>query len=179
MIEYCGTIIVGCMPSFPRFFLHIRGKDVEPAASHAATAGSGGSKSHTSRFQHSHNNSKGFAAPAPTYYPSSHGRNKSFGSGVGVAITTSETSFTDPSYIELEDGTVLRSPGRFHGDYYRAGGGDSGYAATDRDSRERERTRPSMGSDEISISDVSSRSSRHDGPGGDEDRDWSPLSSPR
>lgn len=176
MIEYCGTIIVGCMPTFPRFFLHIRGKDGQPAASHAATAGSGGSKTHPSQFHHSLNNSKGFAAPKPAYYPPSHVRQKSVNSGVGVAITTSEVSFMDPSYIELEDGTVLRSPGRFNDEYYIGGGGDSGYATTERGSRERERERPSTGG---SVSDISSRSSGDRRSGCGDDGDWSPLSSPR
>ncbi|KAK3502019.1 hypothetical protein B0T13DRAFT_218418 [Neurospora crassa] len=38
MIEYCGTILVGCMPSFPRFFLFLRGK--EPSITNNATRGS-------------------------------------------------------------------------------------------------------------------------------------------
>ncbi|KAK1779922.1 hypothetical protein QBC45DRAFT_410361 [Copromyces sp. CBS 386.78] len=38
MIEYCGTILVGCMPSFPRFFLFLQGK--EPSITNNATRGS-------------------------------------------------------------------------------------------------------------------------------------------
>lgn len=38
MVEYCGTILVGCMPSFPRFFLFCRGK--EPSITNNATRGS-------------------------------------------------------------------------------------------------------------------------------------------
>ncbi|KAM7210385.1 hypothetical protein V8F06_014228 [Rhypophila decipiens] len=42
MVEYFGTILVGCMPSFPRFFLFVRGREPNTTTHAASTAASGG-----------------------------------------------------------------------------------------------------------------------------------------
>ncbi|KAL2127667.1 hypothetical protein VTI74DRAFT_10338 [Chaetomium olivicolor] len=91
MVEYCGTIIVGCMPSFPCFFLFLRG---DPLTTSATAAGGSRPRSRKSRSKATGVSMAGLAQ------------------GVGVAVTTSEVSFTDPMYIEMENGAAgLQRPG--------------------------------------------------------------------
>jgi len=117
MIEYCGTILVGCMPTFPRFFLHIQGKDIE-THTHASTAPSSRPGTAAKGQHHSHSRSKnasggGISMHSHTHSPSHshsscsrHSPNRDSINGVGVALSTSEVSFQDPAYIEMESGTL-------------------------------------------------------------------------
>ncbi|KAK3324969.1 hypothetical protein B0H66DRAFT_587829 [Apodospora peruviana] len=114
MVEYFGTILVGCMPSFPRFFLYLRGRDPSTAAS-ASKECSGHSGSMPPSRQ----------TNAPSLYHSAvmQSNNKSVRS-IGMAVTTSEESFAEPTYIELEDGTYQHDEGLYV--QFSAAGGRSG-----------------------------------------------------
>lgn len=111
MIEYCGTILVGCMPSFPRFFMHIQGKDIEtrtrgstaPSSSHATHPGPG-TKRQPSPY-HSHSRSKNVSGSTSMR---SHSHSYRVNE-VGVALSTSEVSFEDTEYIEMESGRLSLS----------------------------------------------------------------------
>ncbi|KAK0638544.1 hypothetical protein B0T16DRAFT_337567 [Cercophora newfieldiana] len=119
MIEYCGTILVGCMPSFPRFFLHIQGKDVQ-THTHGSTAPSSNNATRpgtaTKGQHHSHSRSKNGSggisihshahAHSHSHSHSNSPTNRDSINGVGVALSTSEVSFQDPAYIEMESGTL-------------------------------------------------------------------------
>ncbi|KAK0614543.1 hypothetical protein B0T14DRAFT_499788 [Immersiella caudata] len=159
MIEYCGTILVGCMPSFPRFFLHIQGKDVE-THTHGSTAPSSsptrpgtGTKGQPFAY-HSHSRSKNISGGISIHsHRHSHSysnspKNRDSINGVGVALSTSEVSFQDPAYIEMEGGTLsFTYPERV-------------YTGEPGKGRRSESTTDDMG-------------------GCDSDGDWSPLTSPR
>lgn len=96
MVEYCGTILVGCMPSFPRFFLHLRGHDLP-----SSSASSGGAAdSHPSGRAHAHSPSATSAYHAAMMQT----HTKKGVASIGVAVTTSEVSFGDHAYIEMEAG---------------------------------------------------------------------------
>ncbi|KAK3377512.1 hypothetical protein B0H63DRAFT_477333 [Podospora didyma] len=88
MLEYCGTILVGCMPTFPRFFLHIRGKD-PLSASHISSK----SKSKNSNNPHT------AGTKNTTTRSTTQLRNNKKADAVGLAVTTSEVS---PPYEGLE-----------------------------------------------------------------------------
>ncbi|KAK0716162.1 hypothetical protein B0H67DRAFT_582515 [Lasiosphaeris hirsuta] len=104
MVEYCGTILVGCMPSFPRFFLHLRGHDL-PTSSSAA-----GSNSHPSAGRaHAHAHSpSATSAYHSAMMQQARIKGGSSGAGIGMAVTTSEVSFGDHAYIEMEAGYGVR-----------------------------------------------------------------------
>ncbi|KAK3686135.1 hypothetical protein B0T22DRAFT_467399 [Podospora appendiculata] len=91
MVEYFGTILVGCMPTFPLFFLYIRGQYSPTSSNSRAKSNKSSEHSNPTRVNTYH-----LATRAST--------NENRTAGVGVAVTTSEESFTDPSYIRLEDG---------------------------------------------------------------------------
>ena len=154
MVEYFGTILVGCMPSFPRFFLFLRGR--EPSTQAASTAASGpvskgssGRRSLGPSIQVPPPALKQNTAPSVVHYSNSatipskpkgssiitsctvrkSSCSTSSGSPIGVALSTSEVSFTRASvdtsvdggfdYIELEEGR-----------YSRDDGGHVGYASS-------------------------------------------------
>lgn len=159
MIEYCGTILVGCMPSFPRFFLHIQGKDIETHNTHSSAPSSNATRPGTrgphSAGYHSHSRSKGSGGGISIH---SHSFGGNGGGGVGVALSTSEVSFEDSAYIEMESGTLNfpHPPQRV----YTASGGGAGLNGVKKERRSE------------STTDGSERGCCEDG-------DWSPLSTPR
>ena len=116
MVEYCGTIVVGCMPSFPRFFLYLRGDP--PPTTTASGTGSARSRSRSRKasaatVQMANEPKK---EPRPSPHPSRHSMGEQKDKNdtdpeVGIALTTSEVSFMDPVYIEMEHGAAgLRKP---------------------------------------------------------------------
>ena len=168
MVEYCGTILVGCMPSFPRFFLHIQGKD----ASADASASSSHPNSHPSSNTRPSTRGQSAAAADPTGYHASiqssihsHSRNKSSLHSIGLAVSTSEASFTDPSYIEMENGS-LKKP--YDDDHHH-----HQFHHEDTLRKDSLQDRRSEFSATTMVGEGESRSS------GCDDGDWSPLSSPR
>ncbi|KAK5655663.1 hypothetical protein OQA88_5596 [Cercophora sp. LCS_1] len=100
MVEYCGTVVVGCMPTFPRFFLYITGRD----QTNSTTSGSQ-FNSHPTRPSTKHSN-----APPTDCHSPTHSRNTSGGTvrTIGMAISTSEVSFTERD-IEMGDRSDQRS----------------------------------------------------------------------
>ncbi|KAK1750506.1 hypothetical protein QBC47DRAFT_393605 [Echria macrotheca] len=103
MVEYCGTIVVGCMMSFPRFFLYLRGREPTSAAS--------GPRSRQSNPVRPGTKQSG-AAPTNNIHHDDHPKktsveNDDVGS-IGLALSTSESSSDDhghPPSIEMEDST--------------------------------------------------------------------------
>lgn len=135
MVEYCGTIFVGCMPSFPRFFLYITGRDDRGSTS--------GSQFHSNPTRPSTKQSN---APPTDYRSPTHSRNTSGGTTrtIGMAISTSEVSFSER---DIEMG--IRSDQR-------------SFASGRKEPRDRQW--------ELAMEDEEE--------GCNNDRDWSPLSTP-
>ncbi|GAB1313747.1 hypothetical protein MFIFM68171_03957 [Madurella fahalii] len=104
MVEYCGTILVGCMPSFPRFFTYLRG---DPSTTSATGFSSPVSKATSRAYDHSRQESRGSHEHSET----KSGNNKSItGIQVGIGITTSEVSLTDPA-LRNDDALLLNLHG--------------------------------------------------------------------
>ncbi len=177
MVEYCGTILVGCMPSFPRFFLHLQGKDAPNSTSSFGSNGPGVNGSNSNQMRHvpsgSQSGPRNTISPAPTpggpRRPSPiHSRNKSIAasvaedyhsaimhsrsdsgvSSIGIAITTSEVSLADPACVDLESGLGSRQQHVDPSPFSARGSG-------------------------IDSIDIQRNEQDYD------DADWSPLSSPR
>jgi len=112
MVEYFGTILVTCMPAFPRFLLFLRGKNAngQPSTSRSKSK----TKPNTAPIHPSAKNG-GTAASSDTGKWSQQQRHDGQ-RGVGLAVTTSDDSFTDPTYIELEHGYHRRATESRHSD---------------------------------------------------------------
>lgn len=116
MVEYCGTIVVGCMPSFPRFFLYLSG-DPPPTTT---VSGTGSARSRSRSRKASAATVQMANEPKKEPKPSPHLSRHSMGEQtdkndidpeVGIALTTSEVSFMDPVDIEREHSAAgLRKP---------------------------------------------------------------------
>ncbi|KAK3373130.1 hypothetical protein B0T24DRAFT_250336 [Lasiosphaeria ovina] len=141
MLEYCGTILVGCMPSFPRFFMHLRGRDPLTSGSRSNNNNNNNNNynhNHDNRSGGGHNNSNNNgtigSAGGGGYRPGmglvTPPRNKS-AVAVGLALTTSEVSLSDAAScgaecVELEHG-VGGVGGREP--YGQRGSDDSGFGS--------------------------------------------------
>ncbi|KAK4183657.1 hypothetical protein QBC35DRAFT_443000 [Podospora australis] len=90
MVEYFGTIVIGCMPSFPRFFLYIRG-EATPGLSVSGPKASTGKTLADS-------------------WPSAPRKIKQFGDEeVGVAITTDDASFMELEHVRKNQNMYLHN----------------------------------------------------------------------